>query len=431
MEGKTDLQKYIHLSKYSKYLDKENRRETWNETVDRYINFWLENDSVNDKISMKDFEDIRDHIYNFKTMPSMRALMTAGKALRRDNLAGYNCAFINISHPRCFDEIFFLSLCAAGVGFSVAREHITKLPEVAEEFHESDTTLVIRDSKIGWAAGLKELISMLYQGSIPKIDTSKVRPAGARLKTFGGRASGPEPLVALFNQIINIFRNSSGRKLQSIECHDICCHILSSVIVGGVRRSAAISLSNLTDDRMRRAKDGQWWLTQEQRALANNSVAYTEKPDLDSFSKEWRTLHKSKSGERGIINMIAMAQKAEECGRDVSMGVGINPCVTGDMIVHVMIDNEHFNMSVKDIVTLFENGKKIKILSKTFYMDDINELNDITYATKTRIDAEILKITDTKTGKFIKVTPDHLVYTKNRGYVKAEKLKEDDILEII
>lgn len=317
------IQQYIAISKYARWIQDLNRRETWEETCKRYIDFW--------KGRFKDqymdyFASLEQHIYNMDVMPSMRCLMTAGKALTRDEIAEYNCSSIAITHIRCFDEIFFLALNGVGTGFSVERQYIAKLPDIAEEFYETDTTIVVRDSKIGWSSSLKELISLLYQGMIPKFDLSKVRPAGSRLKTFGGRASGPAPLNKLFKNVIRIISGASGRKLNSLECHDICCHILDTVIVGGVRRSAGISFSNLSDDRMRRAKTGQWWMTEGQRALANNSVMYTEKPDLDSFSKEWRTLHKSKSGERGIVNQVALKIKAESCGREYEGSYILNPC---------------------------------------------------------------------------------------------------------
>ncbi len=236
MKEESDLQKYIHISKYARYITKSNKREDWPSTVTRWVDFWKNYTDITEKLNKTDLKKIENHILYLQVMPSMRGLMTAGKALSRDNIAGYNCAFININHPRCFDEIFYLCLCASGVGFSVERKHVVKLPVVSEDFYNTDTTIVIRDSKIGWAVGLKELISMLYQGGIPEINVDKVRPAGARLKTFGGRASGPAPLLELFNHVINIFKKAAGRQLQSIECHDLICHIMSAVLVGGVRR---------------------------------------------------------------------------------------------------------------------------------------------------------------------------------------------------
>ena len=316
------MKTYIHISKYARWIERLKRRETWEETVNRYVDFWKGRDLLDETILL----EVKEAILNKKVMPSMRAMMTAGKALEKDELAGFNCSAIAVTHQAVFSEIFYILLCGAGAGFSVERQYIVKLPEISEEMFNTDTVLNIRDSKIGWATGLKELISMLYNGQIPKWDLSKIRPAGARLKTFGGRASGPAPLNDLFKKVVHVFNSAKGRKLTSIECHDILCHIAESVIVGGVRRAALISLSNLTDDRMRRAKDGQWWITAPQRALANNSVAYTEKPDLDSFSKEWRTLYKSKSGERGIWNKVAAKKVAEKNGREYDGEYLTNPC---------------------------------------------------------------------------------------------------------
>jgi len=303
-------------------MDDVKRRETWEETVNRYVNFWREKyPELGDELL-----EVHNAIHSLHVMPSMRALMTAGKALDRDNVAGYNCAGIAINHPRAFDEIFFILMNGAGIGFSVEREFINELPEVAEEFFDTDSTITVSDSKIGWASAFRELISLLYAGKIPKFDFSKIRPAGARLKTFGGRASGPGAIDLLFQQTIRIFKNAAGRKLNSLECHDLICHILDAVIVGSVRRAAGISFSNLTDDRMRRAKTGNWWETDPQRALTNNSVMYTEKPDLDSFIGEMRSLYKSKSGERGIVSQTAMKKKAVKMGRDPEGYYLLNPC---------------------------------------------------------------------------------------------------------
>ena len=311
----TEYQKFIHKSRYARYLDSEGRRETWEETVQRYCDFW-------DKPLPN---EVKQAILDMEIMPSMRALMTAGRALSRDNMAGYNCSFIAIDHVRSFDENLYVLLCGTGVGFSVERQFITKLPEVPDTLHETETVINVRDSKIGWASALRELIALLYQGSIPKIDYSRIRPAGARLKTFGGRASGPDPLKKLFNQYIRIFKNAAGRKLTSIECHDLMCYNGEAVVVGGVRRAAELSLSNLTDERMQRAKMGQWWVDEPQRALSNNSVCYTEKPDIGIFMREWISLYESKSGERGIFNRQAAKDLAPE-RRDKDHEFGCNPC---------------------------------------------------------------------------------------------------------
>ena len=316
-------QQFIHKSRYARWLPEEGRRETWEETVQRYVNFWLKRKQITEAEGKKIYDDI----YNLEVMPSMRCLMTAGEALDKDNVAGFNCSYLHIDSPRCFDELMYVLMCGTGVGFSVERNFINKLPVVAEEFHPSDSTIVVADSKIGWASAFRELISLLYAGKIPKWDMHKVRPSGARLKTFGGRASGAEPLEALFSFCVGIFQKAQGRKLTSIECHDICCKIAEVVVVGGVRRSALISLSNLSDPRMAKAKYGDWWRNEGQRALANNSVAYTEKPDFESFLSEMQTMYESKAGERGIFSRIAAQKVAARNGRrDSEQDFGTNPC---------------------------------------------------------------------------------------------------------
>ena len=324
----TDYQAFIHTSRYARWLDDEQRRETWSETVERYIhNVVGKTLQGTDGLSASAVKDIREAILSLDVMPSMRALMTSGPALERDNTAGYNCSYLPVDDPKSFDEAMFILLCGTGVGFSVERQYITKLPEVPELMFDSDTTIVVKDSKEGWAKALRQLIALLYSGEVPSWDVSKVRPAGAKLKTFGGRASGPAPLVDLFNFVVSVFKKASGRKLSSIECHDLMCKIGEVVVVGGVRRSAMISLSNLSDDRMRHAKSGQWWENDPQRALANNSVSYTEKPDSLSFMREWMALVESGSGERGIFNREASKKQAKKNGRrDDSYDFGTNPC---------------------------------------------------------------------------------------------------------
>ena len=318
----TEYQSYIHTSRYARWLPEENRRETWEETVGRYINFFYDKIG-DDTISGELFNAIE----NLEVMPSMRTLMTAGVALERDNVAGYNCSYLAVDNLKAFDEAMYVLMCGTGVGFSVERQYINQLPELAEEFHETDTTITVADSKIGWAKAYRELLSMLVNGQIPKWDVSKVRPAGAPLKTFGGRASGAEPLVDLFEFSVEVFKNAKGRKLTSIECHDLMCKVADIVVVGGVRRSALISLSNLTDERMRVAKSGQWWVDNPQRALANNSISYTERPDIGVFMKEWSALYESKSGERGIFNRTAAKRAAAVSGRrDTEHDFGTNPC---------------------------------------------------------------------------------------------------------
>jgi ribonucleoside-diphosphate reductase alpha chain len=317
----TDYQAFIHKSRYARYFDGKGR-ESFDETVERYM------ENLVYPVAGKDTytKDIADAILSLGVMPSMRALMTAGPALDRDNTAGYNCSYLPVDDLKSFDEAMFILLCGTGVGFSVERQFINKLPEVPELF-DSESIIVVKDSKEGWAKALRQVIALLYSGEIPKWDVSRVRPAGARLKTFGGRASGPAPLVDLFNFVIHTFKESQGRKLSSIECHDIMCKIGEVVVVGGVRRSAMISLSNLSDDRMRHAKSGDWWLTEGQRGLANNSVAYSKKPDSLSFMREWMALIESKSGERGIFNREASKKQAAKNGRrDPNYEFGTNPC---------------------------------------------------------------------------------------------------------
>jgi ribonucleoside-diphosphate reductase alpha chain len=331
--GMDVYQQFIFLSRYSRWLETENRRESWSETVDRYFDFFSGHLS---KLHNYDISEIRNEleeaILNLEVMPSMRALMTAGPALERDNIAGYNCSFLPIDRTTAFDEILYILMNGTGVGFSVERQFVSKLPEIADDFFPTDTTIVVSDSKLGWAKALKELIHLLYGGQIPKWDTSKLRPAGARLKTFGGRSSGPGPLEDLFRFAVRLFRNAAGRKLTSVECHDLVCKIAQIVVVGGVRRSALISLSNLSDDRMRNAKSGQWWEVNPQRSIANNSAAYTEKPEIGIFMEEWLALYRSKSGERGIFNRVAADKQVEKIGRrEVGKDWGVNPC--GEIIL--------------------------------------------------------------------------------------------------
>ena len=316
----TDYQSFIHKSRYAKYIEGKGR-ESWGETIDRFMT-----NIVGDKVDNKTRHELEQAILGLEVTPSMRSLMTAGPAANRDNTCMYNCSYLAVDDIKAFDEAMFILLCGTGVGFSVERQYVSKLPEVPQLF-ESETNIVVKDSKEGWSKALRQMIALLYSGEIPTWDVSRVRPAGAPLKTFGGRASGPAPLVDLFNFAITTFRGAQGRKLSSIEVHDIMCKIGEVVVVGGVRRSAMISLSNLSDDRMRHAKSGQWWENNPQRALANNSVAYTEKPDAMSFMREWMSLAESGSGERGIFNREANQKKAAENGRrNADADFGTNPC---------------------------------------------------------------------------------------------------------
>ena len=322
-------QSYIHKSKYARYIPELNRREHWDETVSRYIDF-IENSLLEKQkytLSKELKEELKSAIVNLEIMPSMRALMTAGKALERDNTAGYNCSYLPVDDPKAFDECMHILMNGTGVGFSVERQYINKLPEIPDQLYNTDTVIVVKDSKEGWSKALRMLIALLYSGEIAKWDLSKLRPAGAPLKTFGGRSSGPTPLEDLFKFVVNVFKNAVGRKLTSLECHDVMCKIAETIVVGGVRRSALISLSNLSDDRMRNAKIGSWWESNVQRALSNNSAVYTEKPDISTFMEEWLSLYQSKSGERGIFNRDAARRVAEKNGRrDSDHEWGCNPC---------------------------------------------------------------------------------------------------------
>jgi ribonucleoside-triphosphate reductase (thioredoxin) len=323
----TDYQTYIYKSRYARWREDLGRRENWDETVKRYCDFW--HDKYGDVFP---YNDIYNAIYNLEVVPSMRALMTAGPALERDNIAGFNCSYIPIVDQRCFDEIMYILMCGTGVGYSTERQYVGRLPEVSETFHPTETTISVADSKAGWAGALRQLISLLYSGQIPRWDFSKVRPAGAPLRTFGGRASGPGPLAELFSFTVSLFTKAAGRKLTSVECSDLVCKIAEVVVVGGVRRSALICLNNLTDERMRNYKTGQWWVDNKQRALANISAAYTEKPDIGIFMKEWHALYESKSGERGIFNRVAAKKQAIATGRrDPNFEFGTNPC--GEIIL--------------------------------------------------------------------------------------------------
>lgn len=402
-----DYQSFISLSRYARWLPEKKRRETWEETVDRYVDFFVNKGLISQEESLP----LRKAKKELKVMGSMRATMTAGKALDRDNVAGFNCAYVAVDHPRVFDEIMYVLMCGTGMGFSVERQFINKLPEVADSFHPTETTIVVRDSKMGWAASFKELISLLYAGNVPKWDVSKVRPAGARLKTFGGRASGPQPLVDLFNFSVALFKKAAGRKLTSIECHDLVCKIADIVVVGGVRRSALISLSNLSDDRIRGAKSGQWWNDNPQRALANNSVAYTEKPDFESFLKEWHSLYESKSGERGMFSRVAAKRQAAKSGRrDVEHEFGCNPCCfTGDMRLLTSLGYKTFE-ELLDSEFCIINKDGSHTLGKVWCSGEKDVVE--------------IKFTNTKTPKnSITCTPDHIFLTTANLEVEAKDLK--------
>jgi len=325
----TPYQQFIHKSRYARWLDDEQRRENWDETVDRYVGFMQDQVLMkhNIKLDDKTVNELRDGILSLDVMPSMRAMMTAGPALSRDNICGYNCSYIPVDSPRAFDECMYILMCGTGVGFSVERENVDKLPVVSDNFDKSDIVIKVADSKPGWAKSLRELIALLYAGQVPSWDVSEIREAGAKLKIMGGRASGPQPLLDLFDFVVKVFKKASGRRLFPIECHDIMCKIGEVVVVGGVRRSALISLSNLNDDQMAHAKSGQWWETEPQRALANNSVAYKSKPEMGTFMREWLALYDSKSGERGMFNREAADKQVARNGRREQGHMwGTNPC---------------------------------------------------------------------------------------------------------
>lgn len=330
----TPYQEYIHQSKYARWREDLGRRETWEETVDRYIDqIERQTAKLGSPLSVFESNQLRNAILNLEILPSMRALMTAGKALDRDNVAGYNCAYVAINRQHVFDEILYILCCGTGVGYSVERQFIKELPEIPDELHPTETVIKVRDSKIGWASAYRELISLLYAGKVSTWDTSKVRPEGTPLKTFGGRASGPGPLEELFRYTVTIFQHAAGRKLTSEECHGIVCKIGDIVVVGGVRRSALLCLFNASDERMLNAKTGQWYddPMREHYALANNSIAYTEKPDMERFLDKWQTLVKSKSGEPGIYNRQAAKAKCDSIDRESDYDFGVNPC--GEIIL--------------------------------------------------------------------------------------------------
>ena len=357
-----DYQNFIALSRYARWLPEEKRRETWEETVARYFDFMEEHlkENTDSTLTSKTRKMLEEAVLNLEVMPSMRALMTAGKALKDNNIAGYNCAYLSVDHPKAFDECLYILMHGTGVGFSVERQHIHKLPEIPEEVFDVEDTIVVTDSKEGWQSAFRKLILFLYNGEAPLWNTSKVRAKGARLSTFGGRASGPEPLIDLFMFTVQMFKDAVGRKLTSYECHRLMAKVAEIVVVGGVRRSALISLSNLTDERMRNAKTGHWWIDTPEMALANNSVCYTEKPDMGIFMKEWLSLYESKSGERGIFNREAAIKQVEKSGRrDPNHQFGCNPC--SEIILR---DGQFCNLTevvIRDIDTQKDILRKVKL----------------------------------------------------------------------
>ena len=358
----TPYQQFIHKSRYARWIDDEQRRENWDETVDRYIGFMQDQVLMkhNIKLDDKTVNELRDSILSLDVMPSMRAMMTAGPALSRDNICGYNCSYIPVDSPRAFDECMYILMCGTGVGFSVERENVDRLPVVSDNFDSSSTVIRVADSKPGWAKALRELIALLYAGQVPTWDVSEVREAGAKLKVMGGRASGPQPLLDLFDFTVKVFKKASGRRLFPIECHDIMCKIGEVVVVGGVRRSALISLSNLNDDQMAHAKSGQWWETEPQRALANNSVAYKSKPEMGTFMREWLALYDSMSGERGMFNREAADKQVARNGRREQGHMwGTNPC--SEIILRGYQFCNLSEVVVRETDTLDSLKKKVRI----------------------------------------------------------------------
>ena len=365
----TDYQNFIALSRYARWKEDEQRRETWSETVSRYFDYMADHlhHKYGYKLQPALRKELEESVLSQAIMPSMRALMTAGPALDRCHVGGYNCSYVPVDSPRAFDETMYILMCGTGVGFSVERHCIEKLPMVAEEFHNTDTVIKVGDSRPGWAKSLKELVAMLYTGQVPKWDMSDVRPAGARLKTFGGRASGPQPLVELFEFVVQKFKGAAGRRLYPIECHDIMCKIGEVVVVGGVRRSALISLSNLNDDQMAHAKSGQWWENEGQRALANNSVAYKQKPEMGTFMREWLSLYDSKSGERGIFNrQSAIKQAAKNGRRDTDHDFGCNPCSEIILRPYQFCNLSEVVVRENDTIDVLKNKVRLATILGTF-----------------------------------------------------------------
>lgn len=411
-------QEIIHKTRYAKFLDDKGRREHWDETVDRYVSFMKNHVKKQQNVDVKDeiWQKIRNAIVNLEVVPSMRALMSAGKALEKNSSAGYNCAFLPIDDPKAFDEALNLLMGGSGVGFSCERQYINKMPEIPDVLYESDTTIIVKDSKAGWSKALRQLIALLYTGEVPNYDLLLLRPAGARLKTTGGRSSGPGPLDELFKFVIKTFKNAKGRKLNSIECHDIMCKTGEVVVMGGSRRSALISLSNLSDDRMRNAKSGAWWEQNSQRALANNSAVYTEKPDIGLFMKEWLSLYESKSGERGIVNREAMQKIAARNGRrDPNHAFSTNPCFSGNTLVAVA-DGRNA-VSIKQLA---EENTKFKVYSARSknngpgWKTEIKEA--IAFKTGTR---KVLKVV-LSNGNFFECTPEHRLAMASGDYIEAK-----------
>ena len=424
----TIYQDFIHISRYARYSDEIGRRETWFETVDRYIEYFKSKTNNNKKVP---WEDLRNAILNLEVMPSMRCLMTAGPALDKDQVAGYNCSYVAIDSPKSFDEIMYILMCGTGVGFSVESKYTNKLPEVPEELHPTDTTIVFADSKIGWASGFREFVSLLYSGKVAKWDVGKIRPAGERLKTFGGRASGPEPLVDLLKFTLNIFTKARGRKLTTLECHDLVCKIADIVVCGGVRRSALISLTDLNDDYLRHAKSGDWHTLNIQRALANISAVYDKQVDMDTFMNEWHALYMSRSGERGIFSRAASKAVAAKNGRrDPNHEFGTNPCcLPADTMLTV---RDYGNITLGEVCEILQKTPDTELEVLGYNSTEQKPVyTKVITGELTRPNAELIELeVESEDGSTVsvKLTPDHQVFTENRGYVRADELTEEDDL---
>jgi len=423
----TDYQQFIYLSAYSRWLWDKNRRESWDETVTRYFDFMEKHlkKQCDYTLTPKLRARLEKHVLTLDGMPSMRALSSAGKALERDNIAAYNCAYLPIDNPKAFDELMYILLCSTGVGFSIEESYINKMSFVPDKLYPTDTIIKVHDSKLGWAKAYRELIAMLYAGHIPGWDTSKVRAAGTPLKIFGGRASGPEPLIELFEFTIKVFQRAVGRRLSTIDCHDMACMVGSVVVSGGVKRAACISFSDLSDDSMRSAKSGQWWLENPQRALSNNSAVYKNRPDIGTFMKEWKSLYDSKSGERGFFNVKGAMDHIKKNGRrEPREDMRLNPCVTGD----TKISTDDGIKTVKEIV---DNDFCGNILSYNI-KSSINEMKPIINKMLTRKNTNIIRLNIVDSigrKRSLKLTPDHKIYTTNRGYIKASDIiKTDNIV---
>lgn len=352
-------QQFIHLSRYARWRDDLGRRESWSETVERYVDYMAEKVSRDTDFEVTDVlkEDLRESILNRDVLPSMRALMTAGPALERENIAGYNCSYLAVDHPRSFDEALYILMNGTGVGYSVEQQDVTQLPSIPMRNDEDIVMFTVPDSKRGWAEALKHVLDCLYEGRMPAWDLSQIREAGARLKTFGGRASGPEPLNDLLRFVMRVFYFAQGRKLTPLEAHEIMCKIGEVVVVGGVRRSALICLTDLDDLEMRDAKNGKFWETKPHLSLANISAVYDKKPSRYDFDKEFDALVASGSGERGIFSRYGAKAAAKEINRKAGPLKGTNPC--GEIVLR---NNQFCNLStvvVRPEDTLEELKEKV------------------------------------------------------------------------